>query len=109
MRIRADHEVARRDEAFFRQKGVLDAAIVSDLEVVGDSLFLGERAHRGALGGGLDVLVGREVVGDERDLLSVEHRGAAELLELADCDGRGDVVAENEVEPRHDKLAGTEG
>ena len=109
MRIRADHEVAGRDQSFFGQKRVLDPAVVPHLEVVGDSLFPRERPHRGALRGGLDVLVGGEVVGDERDLLAVEHAFAPELRELLDGDRRRDVVPEDEVEFRHDQLAGAEG
>ena len=105
--IRADHEIAGRDQSLFRQKRVFDSAAVPHFEVVNDLLRLRERSHRGALRGGLDVLVGREVVGDERHLFAVEHARAAELREFPDGDGRRDVVAENEIEPRHDQFAGT--
>ena len=108
VRIRADHEVAGRDEPLLRQKRVLDSAVVAHLEVVDDPLLLRERPHRGALLRGLDILVRREVVGHERDLLPVDHLGASELGELADGHGRGDVVSENKVQLRHDQLAGVE-
>ena len=104
VRICADHEVARRDKTLLRQKRMLDAAVVSYLEVVCDSLLLCERPHRRALGRRLDVLVGREVVWDERNLPAVEHVCPSELRKLSYRDGRGDVVAEDEVEPRHDKF-----
>ena len=45
-------------------------------------MLLRERPHRGALLRGLDVLVRREVVGHERDLLPVEHLGAPELGDI---------------------------
>ena len=106
--IRADHKIAGRDQSLFRQKRVFDSAAVPHFEVVDDPLCLRERPHRGALRGGLDVLVGREVVWDERHLFAVEHAFATELREFPDGDRRCDVVAENEIELRHDQFAGME-
>ena len=105
MGVRADDAVTGCDESLLRQERVFDAAVVSDLEVVLDLLVLCEGAHAGALGRRLDVLVRREVVRNERDLRLVEDLLLAELRKLADRDGRGDVIAQHEVELRHDELA----
>ncbi len=103
--VRADHQIARRDKPLLGQKRVLDAAVVPDLEVVDDALLPREGPHARALRRGLDVLVRREVVRDEGDLRLVEDLLLAELRERADRHGRRDVVAEHEVELRHDELA----
>ena len=88
---------------------MLDTAVVPDLKVVDDTLFPRERPHHGALLRGFDVLVRRKVVGHERDLLLVKHLGAAELGELADGDGRGDVVPQDKIQLRHDQLTRVDG
>ena len=108
MAVGADHAVAGGDESLFREEGVFDAAVVADLEVVLHLLVTGEGAHAGALLGGLDVLVGGEVVRDERDLRAVEHLRGAEGGEGFDGDGGGDVVREDEVEFRHHEFAGVD-
>ena len=103
--VRADNAVARRDEPLLREKRMLDAAVVANFEVVLDLLLFRELTHARALGRGLDVLVRREMVGHERNLRLVEDLLPPELRELADRNRRRDVIAQNEVELRHDELA----
>ena len=55
--------------------------------------------------GGLDVLVGREVVGHQGDLRRVEDPVEAGLLELGDGDRRRDVVGQGQVDARLDDVA----
>ena len=66
------------DHALLGQERVLDAH-AADLVVVRDALRAREVAHHLGLLGGLDVLVGRVVVGDERDLGRVPHLLDADL------------------------------
>ena len=77
-----------------------------DLEVVDDLVLAGELAHLLALAGRLDVLVGREVVGHERDAGRVEDLREPGLLELGDRQRRGDVVGQRQVDLRLDDVAG---
>ena len=101
--VRADDEVARAHDALLGQQRVLDAH-AAHLVVVGNALLACEVAHDLGLLGALDVLVGHVVVGHERDLLRVEHALDADLAELLDGDGGGDVVGEHEVEIAFDQL-----
>ena len=71
--VGADDEVAGADDALLGQERVLDAH-AADLVVVRDSLRADEVAHDLGLLGGLDVLVGRVVVGHQRDLGGVPDR-----------------------------------
>ena len=59
-----------------------------------------------ALLGALDVLVGSIMVGDQSDFRRVENLLYADLLELFDGDGCGNVVGKNEVKVALDQLAG---
>ena len=104
--VRADDKIARRHQSLFGKKRVFHAAVVADLEIVLDLLAAGEVAHAGALCRRLHILVGREVVGDERDLRAVENAFASEFRKLANRYGRGDVVAENEIEIGHYEFTG---
>ena len=103
VRVRADYRVAGNDKPFFGKQGVLDAHF-AHLEIVGYVHFVRKFAHGLALLRRLDVLVGREVVGHQRNLVAIEHAVAAEFLKLTYRHGAGDVVAENEVELRLDEL-----
>ena len=105
MGIRADDAVAGGDESLLGDERMLDAAVVANLEVVDDTLLPRKPAHAGALGRGLDILVRREVVRNERNPARIEHFLTAEPGELPDGDWRGDVVAQHEIERRHHKLA----
>ena len=102
--VGADDEVAGDDDALLGEKGVLDAHAAL-FEVVRDAVLVREvPGHLGLLGR-LDVLVGRVVVGDEKDLLAVED-ACADLAHGLDGDGCRDVVGEDTVEVALDELAG---
>ncbi len=106
VRVGADDDVAGADHALLGQQRVLDAH-AADLVVVRDALLARELAHHLGLLGGLDVLVGRVVVGHERDLGRGPRRCPTPILrELLDGDRRGDVVGEHEVELAVDELPG---
>ena len=91
-----DDAVAGGDQALFRQQGVLDAHLAHVIEIV-DVEAVGKGAALETLLGGLDVLVGGEVVHDHGDLALVKDPGEAFLVKLPDGDGRGDVVAQHHV------------
>ena len=103
--VGADDDVARRHHAAVGQEHVLDAH-APDLEVVDDLVLAGELAHLHGLARGLDVLVGREVVGHEGDAGRVPDLGEPGLVELGDRQRRGDVVGQREVDLRLDDVAG---
>ena len=105
MAVRADDDLARGDEALLGQQRVLDAH-AADLVVVDNLLRLGEVAHLLGHRRALDVLVGDEVIRDQRDLRGVEHLRRAHLDKLVDGDRCGDVVAQHQVELAHQQLAG---
>ena len=101
--VRADDEVARADDALLGEQRMLDAH-AAHLVVVGDTLLAREIAHDLGLLGALDVLVGDVVIGDESDLRRIEHLLDADLAELFDGNGGGDVVGQHEVEIAFDQL-----
>ena len=103
MAVRADDEVARAHDALLRQERMFHAH-AAHLVVVGDALLAREVAHDLGLLGALDVLVGDVMVGNEGDLLGIEHLLDADLAELFDGDGGGDVVGQHEVEIAFDQL-----
>lgn len=75
---------------FSGQKGVLHAHLAYIIEVVQIKLP-GEGAALEALLGGLDVLVGGEMVHDHGDFALVKHPGKALLLKFPD--GHGGVMS----------------
>ena len=99
-----DH-VSRTDQSLLGQKGVLDTYAAYVVEVH-DPVLLGKLAHLRHQTGSLDVLVRREMVGEERDLGRIEHVVEAGLLELVDGHPGGYIVAEAQVERRHDEIPG---
>ena len=103
MAVCADNAVARADKPLFGQKCVLDAHLSYVIEVF-DLLALRKFARALDLACRLDVLIGREVVHDKRDLALV-FDVTARLLHFANGDGRGDVVGEREIELRLDELS----
>ena len=76
---------------------MLDAHRAHVVEV-DDPVLEGEFAHFLALLGALDVLVGREMVHDQRDLGLVEDLLEVRLAKHADGYRAGDVVGEREVD-----------
>ena len=104
VRVRADDDVTGNDETFFGKERMLYAHL-SDVVEMYDFLFRAEITAHLALDRRLDILVGREMVHDHRYLFFIVNLGVAELVEFADRNGRGDVVAENTVERNEDQLA----
>ena len=83
---------------------MLDAHLAHVVVVV-QAEAAGEGAALLALGGGLDVLVGDEVIHDHDHPALVEDLRKAGLLKLVDRHGGGDVVAQDQVQPGPDQLA----
>ena len=102
--IRSDDEVSGSRKSFFGYEGVLYAHF-ADVVEVGYVHVSAEITAHSALLRRLYVLVGSKVVHYHRDLVFVEHAVFAELAEFPDSHRRGDIVAEDEVEVREDKLA----
>ena len=73
--------------------------------LVADVLRAREFAHLLGERRGLDVLVGDEVIRDQRDLRGVEHLDRAHPVKLVDGHGSGDVVAQHKVKLAHEQLA----
>jgi hypothetical protein len=103
--IGPDDGVAAHHQSLFGQQRVLDAHL-THLEIVDDALAEGEAPHARTLSGGGNVLVGREVVGNQRHLLAIEYASRAAFLEFSDRNGRSDVVAQHQIQRAVDKLPG---
>ncbi len=95
--VGAQDHVAGPDQALLGQEGMLHAH-PAHVVVVDDPVLLRELAHLLDQSGRLDVLVRREVVGDQRDPFGVEHMLEPGLFELVDGHAGGDVVAKAEIE-----------
>ena len=104
----AHADVLVMDTAHGHQERMLDAHRAHVVEV-DDAVLEGELAHFLALLGALDVLVGREVVHDKRDLGLVEDLLEVRLAQHADGYRAGDVVGEREVDIGLYKLARHDG
>ena len=105
MGVGADDALSGGHQALFRQEGVLHPHLAHVVEVV-NVKPLGKGAALQALLGGLDVLVGGEVVHHQGDLALVKDPGEPLLVKLPDGHGRGDVVAQDHVQLGPDQLAG---
>ena len=73
---------------------------------MGQVLLLGKVSQLLALDGRRDVLVGGEVVADQRHPVAVKNLFGPHLMKILDGQGRGDVVAQGDIHPGHDQLAG---
>ena len=103
--IGADDGLAGGHQPLLRQEGVLDAhgahvVVVADIELPGKGPALL------ALGGGLDVLVGGEMIHHQGDAALVEHLVEARRLKLVDGHRGGNVVAQHQVQSGLDELSG---
>ena len=83
---------------------MLDAHLADVVEVA-DAVRAGEIAAGFGLLGGLDVLIGDEVVEDDGDAVAIEDLGEAGFVEFVDGDGGGDVIAEDDVQLCADQLS----
>ena len=96
VRVGTHDDVARHHQTLLREQDVLDTH-AAHVKVVEQPLRPRKSAHTRTLLGRFDVLVGREMVGHHHHAVGVEHPLHAQLLELADGDGRGDVVRQHHV------------
>ena len=96
MGISADGRHARSDDALFRQEDVFDAD-AADFKVMRNAVLLGKIADDLGQAGRLDILVRREVVGNQGNLGLIENR-LADLIEL--CNGRRsrNIVGKDHIE-----------
>ena len=102
--VRADHAVAGGDDAFFRQKGVLNAHLAYIVEVE-DIVFIGKFPALLGLGSALDILIGYKVIQHDGDMLFIEHAVKTGALKLVDGHRGGDIVAQHNVQLCVDQLA----
>ena len=108
MGVRADDGLAGGHQALFGKQCVLDAHL-PHVEIVVNVKPPGKGAALLALGGGLDVLVGGEVVHHQGDFALVKDPVEARRLELVDGYGGGDVVAQHQVQLRLNQLSRPDG
>ena len=102
--VAADDDFAGSHDALFGEQGVFYAH-AAHVEEVGEFVFAGEFAADLALHGGLDVLVGSEVVENHHNLVLVEDLVGSGLAEFGNGQRYGDVVAHDHVELRFNELA----
>ena len=107
MGVRADDALAGGHQPLFRQERVFDAHGAHIIVVLHVELPC-EGAALGALGGGLDVLVGDEVVHDKGNLAPVKDVLKTGGLKFVDGDGGGDVVAQDEIQFCLNELSGAD-
>ena len=106
--VGADDGLAGGHQALFGKQGVLNAHF-AHIEVVVDVKAAGEGAALLALGGGLDVFVGGEVIHHQGDFALVKDLAEAGRLKLVDGHGGGDVVAQHQIQLRLDQLSRPDG
>ena len=103
MGVCADDGLAGGHQALLRQEGVLDAHGAYVVVVV-DFKFPGKGPALLALGGGLDILVGGEVVHHQGNAAFVKHLVKARRLELVDSHRGGNVIAQHQIQFGLDQL-----
>jgi len=103
--IGPDHQIAGPDQTLFRQKAVLDTH-GADLKVVGEAVHPGKISQNFGLFGGFDVFIRDKVVRDQGYPLPVEYAGHPDLFKFFNRHRRGDVVAQDQVDPGIDQLTG---
>ena len=102
MRVRADREHARPNDAALGQDNVLNPHAPL-LVVVQDVMFARKIAHDLRQLGGLDVLRRLKMVGNQRDLRPIKDR-ASRLFKLLDGRGTRHIVCEHHVELADNQL-----
>ena len=104
--VSADHGIAGANQTLFGQQGMLDTHS-AHIEIVVDVEALCKGAALLALGCGLDVLVGGEMVHDHCDAALIKHLIETGCLKLVDGNRGGDVIAQNQIQLCLDQLACT--
>ncbi len=103
--VGADDDVAGPHNPLFREQGMLHPHVAAVVKM-GQVLFPGKVSQLLALDGGRDILVGGEVVADQDHPVPVKNLFSPHLMKILDGQGRGDVVAQGDIHPGHDQLAG---
>ena len=96
MGISTDSQHTGSDDALFRQEDVFDAD-TADFKIMRNAVFLGEVADDFGQTGGLDVLVRREVVRDQRNLGLIKD-GLADLVELGNGRRGRNIIGQDHIE-----------
>ena len=107
MTVRADDAIPCADKSLLGQKRMLDAHR-THVEEVFHALAHGKCPRTLDLTCGFDVLVGRKMIHDKRDLVFILDV-PAHFFQLFDRDGRSDVVGEREIELCFDELSRSDG
>ena len=102
VRIGADDEHARSDNAELRQNDVFNAH-ASRFVVMFDVMFFGEIAQTLCEIGGFNVFSGLKVIRNERNLIWIEN-GQPDLFKFFERGGTGDIVRHNEIELTDNQL-----
>ena len=92
-------------EAQLGQKRVFHAN-AADIKEIDDFMPARKVTYNFALFGGLDVLVGGEMVQDKSDFFPVENRFNTRFFKFPYCNGRGNVVTQHKVDFCLYKLSG---
>ena len=107
MGIGADDGLTGGYQPFFRQERMLDAHLAHIIVVI-QIKFPGKGAALLALCGGLDVLVGGEMVHNHGDSAFIKNLGEAICFKLVDGHGGGNIVAHDQIQLCLNQLAGTD-
>ena len=107
MAVRPDDQIAGQHQSGFRQKGVFDAR-TADFKIMRHPHLPGKLTHDPGLGGGLDILIGNKVIGDQAHPLGIKQFFPARLIERRDGQRSGNVIGEYEIQIRLDQLSGVD-
>ncbi len=83
MGIRADHNIARYDQALLREQRMLDAHL-SDIKEIRDLVLVGKIADALTVFCTLNILIRHEVVHDQGDLLLIKNAFCLKLIHFMD-------------------------
>ena len=82
-------------------------AHLADFEVVRDVVLYRKLTYALAVFGRLDILIGYEMIGNECDLILIEHSVHFHLIHLFDSNGTGDIITEYQIQIRFDQITGS--
>ena len=105
MRIGTDDHVSGYRQSLFRQKGMLNSHF-THFKVVGYVMFECKFPDTLAMLRTLDILIRYEMIGNQGDLILIEHPVHLHLLHFLYCNGTGNVVSEHQIQIRLDQISG---
>jgi hypothetical protein len=100
-----DHNIPWQNQSFFGEKGMLDPNL-SNLKVIRKAMGLRKIPKDFTLLGRKNVLSRREVIGNKDDTIPMEDFLRAHLLKGLDGKRRRDIVAESQIDPSINQIAG---